>query len=129
MTYTRTILELAGGLRVERFAPRKPIDQPALLFAHGIFHGSWLWWNFMDFFATQGIACYAVNYRGHFLSSGHAQLGQATVADYVADVKTALAAIGREAILVGHSMGGIVSQKVAESAPLHTLGSNGVRLR
>lgn len=121
MNYTRRILTLDGGLRVEQFEPQRPENLPVLVFAHGIFHGSWLWWNFMDFFAMRGIACYGLNYRGHFLSSGHDRLGLATVEDYVADVKTALAAIGREAILVGHSMGGIVSQKVAESARLHKL--------
>lgn len=121
MAYTRTILELEGGLRVEQFEPLQPKDLPPLVFAHGIFHGSWLWWNFMGFFASRGIVCYGLNYRGHFLSSGHDRLGRAVVADYVADVKTALAAVGREAILVGHSMGGIVSQKVAESMRLDKL--------
>lgn len=121
MTYTRTIIELAGGLRVERYAPQHPGIRPPMVFAHGIFHGSWLWWNFMDYFASRGSTCYGLNYRGHFLSSGHDRLGLATVEDYVADVHTALAAVGEEAVLVGHSMGGVVSQKAAESARLHRL--------
>ena len=121
MTYTRSLLTLDGGLCVEQFEPLRPKNFPVLVFAHGNFHGSWLWWNFMDFFASRGIACYGLNYRGHFLSSGHDRLGLAVVEDYVADVKTALSAIGRDVILVGHSMGGIVSQKVAESSCLQKL--------
>jgi pimeloyl-ACP methyl ester carboxylesterase len=48
-------------------------------------------------------------------------LGKATVEDYAQDVCACLAAIGGEAILVGHSMGGVVSQKVAESNPIKKL--------
>jgi pimeloyl-ACP methyl ester carboxylesterase len=92
-----------------------------LLFVHGNFHGSWLWRYFLEYFSAQGVSCYAVNFRGHWLSSGHADLGKAMVEDYVQDVRESLAAIGGEVILVGHSMGGVVSQKVAETNPLKKL--------
>jgi len=51
----------------------------------------------------------------HWLSKGHAELGKAVTEDYVKDVEECLKTIGAEVILVGHSMGGIVCQKVAES--------------
>jgi len=121
MKYSRSILTIADGLRAEQYQPRRQKQRTPLLFVHGIFHGSWVWLNFMDFFASRGITCYGLNFRGHFLSSGHGRLGQAAVEDYVTDVKTCLAAIGREAILIGHSMGGIVSQKVAEDSRIKKL--------
>jgi pimeloyl-ACP methyl ester carboxylesterase len=121
MKYTRSILIMGDGLRVEHYKPQRPKRLPPLLFVHGIFHGSWLWWNFMDFFASRGITCYGLNFRGHFMSSGHDRLGQAEVEDYVTDVITCLNAIDTETILIGHSMGGIVSQKVAESTRIQKL--------
>jgi pimeloyl-ACP methyl ester carboxylesterase len=121
MKYTRSILTLGEGLRVEQYKPLRQKHPAPLLFVHGIFHGSWVWWNFMDFFASRGSTCYALNFRGHFLSSGHDRLGNAVVEDYVTDVKTCLTAIGKEVILIGHSMGGVVSQKVAEGVRLHKL--------
>lgn len=121
MEYRRSILTIGEVLRAEQYKPLRPKQKTPLLFVHGIFHGSWTWWNFMDFFASRGITCYALNYRGHFLSSGHDRLGEAVVEDYVTDVKNCLTAIGKDTILIGHSMGGIVSQKVAESTRLQKL--------
>jgi len=121
MDYTRTILCFDRGLRAEHFKPNVIRHQQSLVFVHGICHGSWVWWNFMDYFASQGFSCYGLNLRGHFLSSGHAELGMATTIDYVADVATCCAAIPGPVILVGHSMGGIVCQKAAEQSRVHKL--------
>lgn len=121
MKYTRSILTMGEGLRVEQYKPLRQKHRAPLLFVHGIFHGSWTWWNFMNFFASRGTTCYALNFRGHFLSSGHDQLGKASVEDYVVDVKTCLTALGSEVILIGHSMGGVVSQKVSEGVGVQKL--------
>lgn len=44
-----------------------------------------------------------------------------TVADYVADVLEVLKWLGKRPILIGHSMGGIIAQKVAERAQVSAL--------
>ena len=121
MSYLRSIMELESGLCLERYLPAITRRKNPLLFVHGNFHGSWLWRYFLEYFSSRGVSCYALNFRGHWLSSGHAELGKAVVEDYVRDVGECLAAIGAETVLVGHSMGGVVCQKVAESNPVKKL--------
>jgi pimeloyl-ACP methyl ester carboxylesterase len=121
MDYTRSIIELDEGICIEHFAPLRTSDKVPLFFAHGNFCGSWCWHNLLTYFSTTGVPCYAINYRGHWLSSGHADLGRFTSEDYVKDVEASLAAIGTKVGLVGHSMGGVICQKVAESQKLHSL--------
>jgi pimeloyl-ACP methyl ester carboxylesterase len=90
----------------------QPAPQPGLapiLFVHGSYCGAWIWAEqFMPYFARHGYVCHAVSLRGHGGSEGiydHASLD-----DYVTDVRAALAHIGGRAIVVGHSMGGLVVQ-------------------
>ena len=121
MSYLRSVMELENGLCMERYLPARTIRRNPVVFVHGNFHGSWCWKNFLAYFAARGISCYALNFRGHWLSSGHAELGKATVEDYVADVCSCLEAIGADPVLIGHSMGGVVGQKVAESSRIKKL--------
>lgn len=121
MDYTRAILTLEHGLCVEQYEPKQRQHEASLVFVHGVCHGSWVWWRFMDYFAARGFSCFAVNLRGHFLSSGHGLLGQATVDDYVTDVMTCCSSITAPVILLGHSMGGIVCQKVSEKFRVYKL--------
>jgi len=121
MGYRRSIIELENGLCMEQFEPAKATGKTPMLFAHGNFAGSWCFHNLLAYFAERGVASHAVNYRGHWLSGGHAELGKAVTEDYVTDVEACLRSIGREAILVGHSMGGVVGQLTAERNRLEKL--------
>ncbi|KIM00757.1 hypothetical protein CCC_01751 [Paramagnetospirillum magnetotacticum MS-1] len=90
--------------------PRGPAAQrPALLFVHGSYCGAWVWAeHFMPFFAHRGWSSHAVSLRGHGGSEGG--FNYASMADYVADIRSAMDHIGGEVILVGHSMGGLLVQ-------------------
>lgn len=121
MSYLRFIMELDNGIVMEHCLPSRTESPSPILFVHGNFCGSWCWHNLLTYFASRGISCYAVNFRGHWLSKGHAKLGKAVTEDYIGDVEDCLKAIGAEVILVGHSMGGIVSQKVAENNRIKSL--------
>ncbi len=112
--YQWSIIELKSGNRIERFMPSQVTRETPLVFVHGNFCGSWCWREVAKYFAARGSVCYAVNFRGHWLSEGHAELGNAATEDYVADVEECIQEIGPEVFLIGHSMGGVVSQKVAE---------------
>lgn len=86
-----------------------------LLFVHGGWHGAWCWAdNFLDYFAGQGFLAAAVSLRGHAGSSSPGSLNSCTIADYVDDVAAAAAQLGSTPVVVGHSMGGFVTQKYLE---------------
>ncbi len=105
-------MEIAG-LKVERATPRMPEREPPILFLHGMWGGSWMWDNYLGFFAERGYTCYALNLRGHHGSKPVADIGRVPFADYVLDGRDVVAALGNP-ILVGHSMGGLLVQKLAE---------------
>lgn len=98
----RGLAEAAGG-------------RPPLLFVHGSFSGAWIWAeHFLPFFARAGFDCAAVSLRGHGGSEGIERLDQAGLADYVADAAVALDRLERTPVVIGHSMGGLVAQHLAE---------------
>ena len=105
-------MEIAG-LKVERMAPRVPGRGHPILFLHGMWGGSWMWDNYLGFFAGLGYSCYALNLRGHHGSKPVADIGRVPFRDYLTDARAAVAAIGNP-IVVGHSMGGLLAQKLAE---------------
>jgi pimeloyl-ACP methyl ester carboxylesterase len=112
---------------------------PPLLFVHGSYHGAWCWQeHFMPFFARAGFDTFAVSLRDHGGSVATADPESARLADYVEDAKWAAGEIGRRPVLVGHSLGGSVVEKMAETdaypgmvllAPSPIGGSNQAGLR
>lgn len=93
-------------------------DRPALLFVHGAFHSARCWeHNFLPFFADRGWEAHAVSLRGHGRSSGNARTDNPGLDDYAEDVEEAMSRLGRPCVLVGHSMGGVVSQMVRARNP------------
>jgi len=75
--------------------------------------GSWCWENYLRAAAEAGWDAWALNLSGHHGSRAVANLGEVGIADYVQDVLDCLRVLG-EVVLVGHSMGGLIAQKVAE---------------
>ena len=104
-----------GGLHV-RHAPAVtgPSSRPPLLLVHGAGHGAWCWELWMQVLPTKGWECFALSLRGH---PGSLPVDRDTyckhlrVADYAADVREVARHIGRPSVIIGHSMGGIVTQQ------------------
>lgn len=87
-----------------------------ILFVHGKWHGAWCWQErFMPYFAEKGYDVYALSLRGHAGSEGHERLRWTSIADYVKDVEWAVGQIGRPPVIIGHSMGGFITQKYLET--------------
>ena len=87
-----------------------------ILFVHGKWHGAWCWQDhFMPYFSQNGYDVYAVSLRGHGNSEGRERLRWHSIADYADDVHWAVEQIGTPPIIIGHSMGGFITQKYLES--------------
>lgn len=108
------------GLEILSARPQGEARRTPLLFVHGAHAGAWCWQeHFLPYFAEQGWAAYAVSLSGHGGSPGHEYLDALSIGDYVRDLREAIATLPEAPVLIGHSMGGFVVQKLLEtqSAP------------
>lgn len=91
---------------------------PPLLFVHGGYVGASCWdEHFLPYFSHRGFDCHALDLSGHGASEGHEQLHSFGLDDYAADVARTAAALGAPPILIGHSMGTAIVERVVERAP------------
>lgn len=93
------------------------IKKGNLIFIHGVDHGAWVWKNFMEYFSGYGYDCYALSLRGHGGSEGREDLDNFSLDDYTQDVIQVLSPFSGDAIVVGHSMGGGIVQKLIGEHP------------
>lgn len=91
--------------------------RPPLLFVHGAYTGSWMWSKYIPHFISKGWKCYAMNMRSHY-KSRVMDLTKVSFDDYLEDIKEFIAECGKSPIIIGFSMGGILSQKLAETVTL-----------
>lgn len=93
--------------------PKGPTHATPLLFVHGAFSGAWLWdEHYLPWFAERGWEAHALSLRGHGDSEGRELVRFARLRDYVADVEQVLAGMATLPVLVGHSLGGMIVQKL-----------------
>lgn len=92
---------------------------PPLLFVHGGFCDSWYWQPyFLPWFASLGYASYALSLRGHGRSGGRESLFLAGLDDFAADVEHVAAQLPEPPVLIGHSMGAAVIERLIATRPL-----------
>jgi pimeloyl-ACP methyl ester carboxylesterase len=102
------------GLELIHQPAHGPRNGPPLLFIHGGFHGAWCWTeHFTPWFAARGLDCHAVSYRDHGKSKRTGRHNSWRLRDYVHDVRWAADQLGEKPILIGHSLGGSIAQKLA----------------
>ena len=107
---------VVGDLVLDRLRPPQDTSAPAILFVHGLWAGAWLWDRWLPVAAELGWDAWAVELRGRGGSRPGVDLGRVRIGDFVGDVRDALAVIG-DAVVVGHSMGGLVAQATAAVDP------------
>lgn len=84
-----------------------------VLFVHGYFGDATFWSEWLSFFADRGFPAYALNLRGRRDSRPGTVIGDVSIDDFVADAAAVARSIGMPAV-VGHSMGGLIAQRLAE---------------
>jgi pimeloyl-ACP methyl ester carboxylesterase len=103
---------------VER--PPTPTKKPPVLLIHGMFGGAWYWERYQGLLARHGYETHAINLRGHHGSRPVADIGKVSLGDYVEDALEVARTL-RNPLVIGHSMGGLIAQKVAEAGACRAL--------
>jgi len=100
---------------------RKPSSRstrPPLLFVHGGYTDGWCWTrHFLGWFAERGWPAYALSLRGHGGSDGAELLFASGLDDYAGDVERVAGSLADPPILVGHSMGAAVVERMIATHP------------
>jgi len=93
--------------------------KPPLLFVHGGYIDGWCWEpNFMPWFAQRGYAAYSLSLRGHGASHGRETLFVTGLDDFAADVEHVAAGLPSSPVLIGHSMGASVVERLMATRPV-----------
>mgnify|MGYP006272600069 CR=1 FL=1 len=96
--------------------------KPPLLFVHGGYCDSWCWEpNFLPWFAEKGYEAHALSLRGHGSSGGRETLFMAGLDDYAADVERVASQFAVAPVLIGHSMGAAVVERLLATRPLQAV--------
>lgn len=107
-------ITLDGQALLAERPPSSAPARPPILFVHGLVAGAWLWESYLRWFAARGYPSYAVNLRGRPGGRPAADLGRVGIMDFVTDARDAARHLGTP-VVVGHSMGGLIAQKLAEA--------------
>ncbi|MGH8714749.1 MAG: alpha/beta hydrolase [Casimicrobiaceae bacterium] len=99
--------------------PARPTAKPSLLFVHGGYCDAWCWEPyFLPWFAARGYAAHALSLRGHGASGGQESLFVTGLDDYVADVEHVAAGLASTPVLIGHSMGAAIVERMLTTRPI-----------
>ncbi|GAB2182296.1 hypothetical protein DLREEDagrD3_25190 [Denitratisoma sp. agr-D3] len=103
--------EVIDGIEVFHTDLVDPRDH--ILFIHGVAGDGWQWReNFLPYFARHGYSASALSLRGH---GGSESRDDVTLRGYEEDVHAVLRHLEvKPKVIVGHSMGGFLSQRVLE---------------
>ena len=113
-------LTRVGNLTVAVERPSAPTSKPPVLLVHGMFAGAWMWEPYQSLLARHGYESHALNLRGHHDSRPVPDIGRVSLAEFVDDA-VEVARTLRNPIVIGHSMGGLIAQKVAEQGACRAL--------
>lgn len=99
---------------------KKSIKSKTIVFVHGLFLTSESWAGWKAFFEEKGYTTYAPAYPGHngdpakLRENAPENLGPLTFSDVVHHMEDFIQNLPEKPILIGHSMGALVAQKLVE---------------
>ena len=86
---------------------------PTVVMTHGAFCGGWAFTRFRRPFEALGWTVLSPDLRGHGVDDPDGAVAGLSMSDYAADLTKFCAGLPERPILVGHSMGGLVTQMAA----------------
>jgi pimeloyl-ACP methyl ester carboxylesterase len=117
----------------------KKADAPDLVFVHGGYMDSRCWdIHFLPHFSALGHDCHALDLSGHGLSEGKDAPDEFGIDEFADDLRQLIASLPGDAVLIGHSMGCAVIERVLERstaraailmAPVPPTGTQGSIMR
>ena len=120
VVYDRDQDVLPPETHLETFSrlPAAKSRRPPLLFVHGGYTDGWCWTPFfLPWFASRGWPAHALSLRGHGGSGGASMLFAAGLDDYAADVERIAGGLDQPPILIGHSMGAAIVERMLAMHP------------
>jgi non-heme chloroperoxidase len=107
------------NIEVRSRLPERANTGPPLLFVHGGYCDAWCWEPyFLPWFAARGYPAYALSLRGHGMSGGRESLFVAGIDDYAVDVARVAGKLPSRPVLIGHSMGAAVVERLIAAGPV-----------
>ena len=106
-----------GPLVIETIEAQSPKFTAPLLLIHGLWCTAAVWRQFMGYLAHFGWSCHAVNLRGHAGSELPVPIGRVRFADYLDDVRLAIAACAARPVVLGHDLGGLLALHCTATVP------------
>jgi non-heme chloroperoxidase len=100
-------------------------EHRAVLFVHGYFADATIWSEWLPFFADRGFPAFAIHLRGRAASGRETKLGSVSLDDFTDDAREAVRFIASEhgmPAAVGHSMGGLIVQRLAAEQAIAAAG-------
>ena len=85
-----------------------------------MFGGAWYWESYQALLARHGFESHAINLRGHQGSRPVPDIGKVSIDEYIVDALEVARTLGNP-LVIGHSMGGLIAQKVAEAGACKAL--------
>lgn len=83
---------------------------PPIVMIHGMWCVGEIWSSFRLPFEAAGYTVHTPTLRHHALGAPHPELGTTSLRDYVDDLAAFIATLPERPILIGHSMGGLLTQ-------------------
>ncbi|MBD0401611.1 alpha/beta hydrolase [Flammeovirga sp. EKP202] len=99
-------------------ATQKKYKHPLVLIHGALFNGEAWRGNFLDYFAALGYDTYAIHLSGHGQNESKLFLNLYGLDQYTEDVIQLITSLEEKPILIGHSMGGLVTQLVGQKVKL-----------
>jgi pimeloyl-ACP methyl ester carboxylesterase len=101
---------LDNGIERITYIPQQPRFKTPIFMQHGMWHGAWCWQRWQELFAEWGWESHAISLPGHAGSPAQRPVWFCTLDYYLKFLKAEIERLERLPVLMGHSMGGALTQ-------------------